>query len=503
MVAAGWGWLLRTVVQQRQKDMKANNKFDFSWAIDVAPDSIFVVERSGTIVFANAQAAACFGYEPGELTGKTIEELVPQAYRANHEKLRSDYMENPRSRPMGTGIRCLALRKDGTEFPVDVMLNYKEQDGKLFVICIARDITSLRSIYKELSRAEQRVSAILDKAHDAFVAADRHGKITEWNSAAETMFGLSQEEAVGQLLTETIIPPRYRQAHSHGFSRFLEQAGGYTLSRRIEVSALHRDGHEFAIELGLFSVDTEEGRSACAFIRDISERKESESRLKEFYSIVSHELRAPLTAIRGSLGLVEGGVTGQLPEEAKDLLGMARTSCDRLIGLINDILDLGKIEAGKLELHLEPVSPGFLVESALGEIAVLAQQASVEILSNVQADRLVVVDSNRIVQVLLNLLSNAIKFSPQGSKVNLEVVCLPGDRLRFSVTDQGPGIPDTQLGKLFGKFEQVGTPDIRQTGGTGLGLSISKEIVQKHKGAIGVDSQAGAGSTFWFELPAS
>jgi PAS domain S-box-containing protein len=237
-------------------------------------------------------------------------------------------------------------------------------------------------------------------------------------------------------------------------------------------------------------------------VHDISERKEMERRVSEFYSTVSHELRTPLTSIRASLGLLEGGLAGALSAKASKLVNIARSECDRLIRLINDILDIRKIEAGKLELRLQPVPVKKIVDLTIQSTAGMAFEYGVKLVSNITSEREIRADQDRLIQVLTNLVSNALKFSPKDGEVLLKVEDY-GSFCRFSVTDKGAGIPEDQLSKLFGLFQQLDSTDSRPKGGTGLGLAISKAIVEQHGGVIGVDTKPGRGSTFYFDIPAA
>ncbi len=237
-------------------------------------------------------------------------------------------------------------------------------------------------------------------------------------------------------------------------------------------------------------------------VHDISERKEMERRVSEFYSTVSHELRTPLTSIRASLGLLEGGLAGALSPKATKLVDIARSECDRLIRLINDILDIRKIEAGKLELRISPVSVKKIVDLTIQGTAGMALEFGVKLVSGVTTEREIPADQDRLIQVLTNLVSNAIKFSPRDAEVVVNVED-DGSFCRFSVTDKGPGIPEDQLSKLFGLFQQLDSTDSRPKGGTGLGLAISKAIVEQHGGVIGVDTKPGRGSEFYFDVPTS
>jgi PAS domain S-box-containing protein len=242
--------------------------------------------------------------------------------------------------------------------------------------------------------------------------------------------------------------------------------------------------------------------------RDVSEQKrlEAERRLveqmkNEFVSTVSHELRTPLTSIRGALGLLSGGVAGQLPAMAEDMIGIAHKNSERLIRLINDMLDLEKVESGQLDFQLEPVELGALVAQSAQEHHGFARERGVrlEVVMEAPGAR-ALVDEGRFLQVLANLVSNALKFSPEGQVVVLRLV-RHGGRLRVSVEDKGPGIPEDFRARIFEKFAQADGSDTRRRGGTGLGLSIARAFMERMGGSLGFTSNEGVGSTFWAELP--
>jgi PAS domain S-box-containing protein len=235
--------------------------------------------------------------------------------------------------------------------------------------------------------------------------------------------------------------------------------------------------------------------------RDITDRKQAEQNVNEFFSTVSHELRTPLSAVKGSLRLIEGGLAGQISDEARELLDIALSSCERLIRLVNDILDLRKIEAGKIDLHFKKVSAGELIKEVLQGLSPYAENHGVTLLSEFPDDLKLEVDRDRMVQVITNLVGNAVKFSGSGSLVKVQVKRSEADHARFSIEDNGPGIPEDKQHLLFMKFKQLDASDSRRQDGTGLGLAICKAIVAQHHGKIGVESLPGQGSTFWFEVP--
>lgn len=233
----------------------------------------------------------------------------------------------------------------------------------------------------------------------------------------------------------------------------------------------------------------------------VAEREQVERTRSELISMVSHELRTPLTSIRGSLGLIEGGAVGEVPPQISPLVQVARSNTDRLVRLINDVLDLEKMEAGRLELRKTDLDAAELVGSAVSGIEGMAAASGIRIESRIEESALRIDgDPDRLVQVLTNLLSNAIRVSPRGGRVEVRAEPATFGRVRLSVGDEGPGIADHDLPRLFGRFQQIDGASGPVPGGTGLGLAICKGIVEEHGGRIGVASRPGEGATFWFEV---
>jgi PAS domain S-box-containing protein len=361
---------------------------------------------------------------------------------------------------------------------------------------------ALSAANAELRESEARKAAILEGSVDGIIALDEAARILDFNTAAERIFRLPRGAALGRDFLSLALAGSVTPELREGVLWALRADAQPGRSARMELSGVRADGDVFPSELTLIRVAAEGPPRFTAYVRDITERKEVERMKSEFVSTVSHELRTPLTSIRGSLGLVEGGVMGELPPAVLDMVRIARTNSDRLIRLINDILDLEKIEAGKLELRLQAVDVGEVVEATFSGVRAMADAAKVELRAEVAGVGQVRADRDRLIQVLTNLVSNAIKFSPAQGVVTVRTAREARGMVRFEVVDQGPGIPLEKRGRLFGKFQQLDSSDARSKGGTGLGLAISQAIVEQHGGRIEVHSEPGQGATFTFELTA-
>ncbi|MBZ0187428.1 MAG: PAS domain S-box protein, partial [Candidatus Obscuribacterales bacterium] len=388
----------------------------------------------------------------------------------------------------------------------------KQEDGKvIYLLAEARDITERKRAEQAIAEREARIRAIVETAPDGIVTVNSDGTIESINSAMERLFGYDSAELIGEdvniilpmLLTGGTVdsdepnPIRTGERRVFGVGR--------------EFYGTRKDGSLLPVEVSLSVIRLEDHQILTGIVRDVTERKEAENRVKEFYSTVSHELRTPLTAIRTALGLMEASFVEQA-SKAKPVLDIACEEADRLIRLINDILDIRKIEAGKMDMELKKLNPKDIVLRAVGSIESLASDAGVTIVTDLNETAQLLVDEDRLQQVLSNLLSNAIRFSPPDSSVFVTVLERRG-KCRFEIKDDGPGIPSDEIDKLFGRFEQVSIRDGRSKGGTGLGLAIAKAIVEQHGGQIGVVSSEQSieqsseqsiesiGSTFWFEIP--
>uniref|UniRef100_UPI002811FF3E CHASE3 domain-containing protein n=1 Tax=Phenylobacterium sp. TaxID=1871053 RepID=UPI002811FF3E len=342
-----------------------------------------------------------------------------------------------------------------------------------------------------------RQRAIFENTMDAIVLLNPSGSIETINRAAERMFGYERSELLRRD-SATLVD----FAPGEGlFLRRLAVRGDPALGEAREFTARHKDGHTFPVEVSLGAMRLRDGLHLVAALRDITERKAAERLKEEFVSTVSHELRTPMTSISASLGLMAGGAAGPLPDKAARLVHIAKTSCDRLVRLINDLLDMQKIAAGKMDLNMVELDLREVAGSAIEAIGGYARERKVSLaLEAPAAPMRVRGDADRLVQVLVNFLSNAVKFSPEGAEVRLQIR-EDGERAVADVRDQGPGVPEAFQPSLFGRFAQANSSATRSTGGTGLGLAISREIAERHGGAVSLAESGPDGSVFRLALP--
>jgi PAS domain S-box-containing protein len=346
----------------------------------------------------------------------------------------------------------------------------------------------------ELAQSEARFRRLSDASTDGVVIS-RAGLVLEVNAAWCRMFGLSEQEAVGTRAEEYIALPERDAAR-----RLMVENRPLTHL----LTLLRPDGTTFEAEVSGRPIDYGGLAARISIVRDVSAWMRVNRLKSEFVSTVSHELRTPLTAIHGSLRLLESGAVPADSAQGAQLVTMARANSERLVRLINDMLDLDKIEAGRVELRRQPLIASEIVRVTLDSLTATAAEHRVTLALRVMDDTTFSADRDRTVQVLTNLVSNAIKFATPGSEVRVAISRDVGV-VRIAVTNVGEGIAATDLSRLFGRFQQLDGSDARRHGGTGLGLAIAKAIVEQHGGRIGVESErrAGAETTFWVEMPIS
>jgi PAS domain S-box-containing protein len=352
----------------------------------------------------------------------------------------------------------------------------------------------------ELGKSEARHRSVVENAVDGIVSIDSQGIVTAFNAAAEEIFGHTAAEVTGRNVN-MLMPDPFHREHDGYLRRYRQSGVANIIGKRLEVEGQRKDGSVFPLDISISETNDTERQMFTGIVRDITDRKQAEMAKNEFVSIVSHELRTPLTSIKGSLGLIQGGALGALPEKVKSMTDIAYANCERLVELINDILDMEKIESGKMDFQMQPMEIESLFSAVMQITEGLEEAYEVRFeFPDKPHTRSVTGDKDRLVQVMSNLLSNAAKFSAPGDTI--EITCEKRNGgLRISVSDRGSGIPEEFKDRIFQKFSQADQSDTRAKGGSGLGLSISKAIVEQHGGVIGYDDRAGGGTTFVIDLP--
>ena len=432
--------------------------------LEAAPDAMVVVNQGGEVVLLNLQAEKQFGYSRDELIGQKVTNIIPEGFaeRLVADDLRS--AEEALAQQIGTGIELVARRKDGSEFPIELMLSPLKSDDGILVTAAIRDINVRKEAEKHLAQMECKYRGLLEAAPDAMVVVNQGGKIVLLNLQAEKQFGYSRDELIGQKVTN-IIPKGFAERLVADDLRSAEEALTQQIGTGIELVARRKDGSEFPIELMLSPLESDDGILVTAAIRNISVRKQESARIErlkdEFVSTVSHELRTPLTSIAGSLALLIGNAAGTLPEAATRLLAIAHTNSQRLVRLINDILDVEKMESDHVIFDRERVELLPLVQQAIEASRGFAEGFDVQIRLNKRSGAVDVrADPDRLTQVITNLLSNAVKFSPRGEEVVVSVEAHRGT-VQISVRDHGYGISDEFKPHVFEKFAQADNRDGR------------------------------------------
>lgn len=348
---------------------------------------------------------------------------------------------------------------------------------------------------KARALSDQFTATIIDKMIAGLITTNERGKIETVNPAAVAIFGYRPDELIGQSI-RVLMAASDEQAMAA-----LKVMPGPALGRVTEWEARRKDGTTFPMELSLFEFETEKGRHLAGNVRDISERREIDRMKSEFVSVVSHELRTPLTSVRGALQIVLDDAPQFKDPEHAPLLQIALNNCERLIRIINDILDVSKIESGQVRLNMEVCDAADAIRASLETSGEMARAAGVRIVIEDPArPALVRIDMDRFSQVLTNLVSNAIKFSPRGGVVTVTTNLGPRG-IGISVRDHGPGIAAADIPVLFNKFKQLDSSATRSRGGSGLGLAIAKALIEEHSGSISVESVVGQGSVFTVNVP--
>ncbi|MDQ8733582.1 PAS domain S-box protein [Paenibacillus sp. LHD-38] len=410
------------------------------------------------------------------------------------------------------------INKNGDRSPISVSASsIKDEDGSLLALVLLLHEVSGRNQKKTtLADMESRYRSLTDNALDAVIVMNHDGMVIEWNLQAEAQFGWLSEEAIGSNLADLIIPPAMRERHQQGLNRFIQTGERRILNKRIELSALHREGYLIPVELTVSPIPWGDTYIFSAFVRDITSRKLSERELVQakeaaeaaarskslFLATMSHEIRTPLNGIVGMTQLLKDT---ELSLEQEMYMEHISKSENALLAIINDILDFTKIDSGNVELEWLPFNLAICIEETFDLLSGLAADKRLDLNYVLDPDlpQKVVGDMTRLRQVLINLIGNAIKFTNSGGvslRVDLMERIDPKQyQLLFTVKDTGIGIPSDQMGLLFKPFSQVDSSTTRKFGGTGLGLAICKNLVELMGGEIWAEPVQ-EGATFVFTI---
>ncbi len=484
--------------------------------IESAPDAIVLVNPEGHILMVNAQTEKWFGYKREELIGRTVETLIPERFRHSHAGIRKSFFNHKLNRPMESGLELFALRKNGSEFPVDISLSPLETEEGHMILGSIRDLSQKK-------QTEEKFRDLLDSAPDAMVVVDNDGKMVLVNAQVEKLFGYRREELLGQPV-EILMPEALRKRHvGHRRDFMARSSEPRPMGSGLELFARRKDGTEFAVEISLGPIKTAEGILVSAAIRNVTDRKLAEQRIVNlnrrlevaareaeaanraksvFLSTMSHEIRTPMNAILGYAQLLLRDPS--LSEAAKENLAIIGHSGEHLLTLINDVLEVSQIEAGRIEQHLKPFNLSQLLQQLAATFRLRAQGKSIRFEMSMSGEPVDYIkgDEVKLRQILINLVGNSVKFTETGF-VRLGVNLEPRNTvlwLTATVEDSGSGIGSEACADLFQPFHQT-ERRLTVTEGTGLGLYISRKYARLMGGDLTMTSQLGQGSRFVLSVP--
>jgi PAS domain S-box-containing protein len=470
-----------------------------------------VVNPSGDIVLLNVQAEKQFGYRRDELVGQKVKNIIPEGFA---ERLAADGLrsaEDALAQQIGTGIELIALRKNGTKFPIEIMLSPLDSAEGILVTAAIRDISVRKEAEKHLARMEGRYRGLLEAAPDAMVVVNQKGDIVLLNVQAEKQFGYHRDELVGQRM-KNIIPAGFAERLIADALRSTEDALAQQIGTGIEITGKRKDGTEFPIEIMLSPLESAEGVLVTAAIRDITTRKVAEAHLLykveelnrsneelgQFAYIASHDLQEPLRMVASYTQLLARRYKGRLDSDADEFITFAVDGANRMQRLIQDLLAYSRVGTKGKDL-LVTSSEEALQRAILNLRGAIADSGAMVTHDPLPA---VMADETQLVQLFQNLIGNAIKYQNPGvPRIHISAIKNGGGKWTFSVRDNGLGIDPQYFERIFVMFQRLHKRE--EFAGTGIGLAICKKIVERHGGEISVQSQPGKGSTFSFALTGS
>ena len=478
-------------------------------ALAASADAVIVTDAARLVRFWNRGAEALFGLPATVALGRSLEDLVAA------EPATREFDGGLNTFPTdGTGIDTVCRRPDGTRLYVEISTRLLGEGAAGAVLVNARDITRAK-VMRDARAIEGRFGPLLDSTPDGMLLVDRTGRILVLNRQAEALFGYRREELRGQPV-EVLLPERFRSGHVGHRSGFMAQPRTRAMGAGLDLFGLRRDGEEFPVEISLSPLETDEGPVVISAIRDSTERRRFETALREkndelaraskakdaFLAGMSHELRTPLNAVIAFTGMLLMKLPGPLTPKQEHQLRTIENNARHLLALINGILDLAKVEAGKIDLHLEEVSLQDLLAAVVDTLRPQAEVKGLALETDFPDEPVrTSTDVRAFSQIALNLTANAVKFTDHGHvRLSLRRDGPPAT-IVLSVADTGPGINPQEHEQLFGMFERGVAQQRRRKEGAGLGLHLSGKLAALLGGEIILDSEPGRGSTFSLVLP--
>lgn len=478
------------------------------------PDAVVITTTGGEVVCWTNGAQAVFGYTSDEALGRQLDALImPPALAGQGASL------SQQAQVQGvTSYESMRQAKDGTLIYIDSSCKLVSGDGARpdYLLWSKKDVTALK-VLRDAKLVEARYDGILESVPDAIIIANAAGRIVLANGQAEDLFGYGRHALRGTVL-EKLMPERFCRSHMQHRAGFAAQPLMRPMGCGRDLYGLRSDGVEFPVEISLSPIGTEEGAMVMSAIRDITQRKQIEQALQEknvelakavaakdrFLAGMSHELRTPLNAIIGFTGTMLMKLPGPINDEQSKQLRMVQSSARHLLSLINDLLDLTRIDSGKVELDVAPLPCRTMIDEVLDSFKPQARSKGLALeFERPPEDVMVSSDRRAVQQILMNLVHNAIKFTNNGTVLVRLARSVVGQRpcATISVSDTGIGIGDEQRGTLFQAFSQLDGSALRQFEGTGLGLHLSRKLAALLHGEILFDSEYGKGSVFTLALP--
>jgi PAS domain S-box-containing protein len=480
----------------------------FRLAVEACPCGLVVSDATGTILMVNAEAERLFGYSRQELIGQSIDLMVPERLREDHSGYRAAFIADAGVRSMGAGRELFALRKDGSEVPVEIGLKLLTTRGGLMILSVIVDITARRCAETEQKIVQTQFRLAVEACPSGMVMVDAAGQIVMVNAKTEQMFGYSRQELLGQRV-DILVPARFRDRDPAFRAAFAANPSARAMGVGRDWYGRRKDDSEFPVEVALNPIETRDGWAVLSVIVDISERKHAEllaanqtrdlersnAELEEFAYVAAHELLEPLRTIAGYTHLLAERYQGKLDEKTDKYIQFAVGGANRMQSLIIDLLAFSRL--GRLPRPLQSTPSAVVARQVIEQLRPRIEETRADIAFGPLP--VVNADETQLAQVLQNLIGNALKFrSTRPPRIRLNASPRNGEWL-FSVEDNGIGIDQQFADRIFQMFQRL--HERGKYEGSGIGLAIAKKIVEHHGGKIWFESQPGIGTTFYFTLP--